>query len=437
MGALHERFFKGENAGDESTLQEAGEVMGVGRPLTESEFLSMARVSDQAVRRSRWCCNLSDCVFVTGIIGAIATIGPAVYYLTTPIHEPLAEMATFLVKLVHATPMPLRCVITLVISMAFVCDGFRAADKGIGGRIALTGAVGAIASLWYSTMLQPWGDTPRGVWFWWLPVHQAFVLNAFSAAVLAPIAVEFDFSLGGFLAVVSAFSCAVNTPLAKPFWEEAIFGSLAVDGLFGIAILARIRPRALQPFCSGVMAMGVCFLHFMLYCTSWNYSLWYRSATKALLWPHVIRQLAVFGCLLAGWALGSSIGYKGLTNNTRLFGVLYVFTTIISLSERLPGRGGVSLGWTVVFLGLWRVGLYLHGHKDFVSSLWTLDAGLLSRGDPDDGDADGHRSPEVELLLGEGPALPAVIQGRREEGFGSCDIVDTALYSEVEVNPLT
>lgn len=35
LGALHERFFKGAHAGDESTLREAGEVLGVGRSLTE------------------------------------------------------------------------------------------------------------------------------------------------------------------------------------------------------------------------------------------------------------------------------------------------------------------------------------------------------------------------------------------------------------------
>lgn len=35
LGALHERFFKGAHAGDESTLREAGEVLGVGRALTE------------------------------------------------------------------------------------------------------------------------------------------------------------------------------------------------------------------------------------------------------------------------------------------------------------------------------------------------------------------------------------------------------------------
>lgn len=35
LGALHERFFKGARAGDASTLREAGEVLGVGRALTE------------------------------------------------------------------------------------------------------------------------------------------------------------------------------------------------------------------------------------------------------------------------------------------------------------------------------------------------------------------------------------------------------------------
>lgn len=39
------------------------------------------RVSDRAARRSRcWCCNLSDCVFVSGVIGA-SYMTAAAYYL--------------------------------------------------------------------------------------------------------------------------------------------------------------------------------------------------------------------------------------------------------------------------------------------------------------------------------------------------------------------
>lgn len=38
LGALHERFFNGARAGSASNLQEAGEVLGVGRPLTEVEY---------------------------------------------------------------------------------------------------------------------------------------------------------------------------------------------------------------------------------------------------------------------------------------------------------------------------------------------------------------------------------------------------------------
>lgn len=54
-----------------------------------------------------------------------------------------------------------------------------------------------------STMLQSWGG---------FYTEQSMILLAFSAAALAPIAVKFDFSLGGFLAVVSAFYCGVSVP---------------------------------------------------------------------------------------------------------------------------------------------------------------------------------------------------------------------------------
>lgn len=44
----------------------------------------------------------------------------------------------------------------------------------------------------------------------------------------------------------------------------------------------------------------------------------------------MVYQLPVYVCLVVGWVLGKYIGCEGLTNNTRLFGVLYVFTSIIS-----------------------------------------------------------------------------------------------------------
>lgn len=71
------------------------------------------------------------------------------YYLTTPIHEQLAEIITAVVDILRATPVSLLCLATLILSMALVCDGFRAPDKGIGARIALTGVAGAIASMFY------------------------------------------------------------------------------------------------------------------------------------------------------------------------------------------------------------------------------------------------------------------------------------------------
>lgn len=46
-------------------------------------------------------------------------------------------------------------------------------------------------------------------------------------------------------------------------------------------------------------------------------------------------------------------------------------------SSNLPGDGGYYVGFAIVFVGLWRIGLYLHGHRDFVSTLWSLDAALL------------------------------------------------------------
>ena len=40
-------------------------------------------------------------------------------------------------------------------------------------------------------------------------------------------------------------------------------------------------------------------------------------------------------------------------------------------------HGGVYFGWPMVFVGLWLATRYLHGHRDFFPTLWSLDAALL------------------------------------------------------------
>lgn len=76
-------------------------------------------------------------------------IGPAVYYLLTPtpiapfVGKVFEEIAT----IVLSTPMFLLGLASLSISFAMVCDGFRAADKRIGGSLALTGVAGGVATL--------------------------------------------------------------------------------------------------------------------------------------------------------------------------------------------------------------------------------------------------------------------------------------------------
>lgn len=85
---------------------------------------------------------------MTGFVPAHHQIGPALYYITTPIHPLLRETAIFLVDLVRATPNAILCVLALVVSLALVCDGFRASDNTLGARIALTGVLGAVAAMY-------------------------------------------------------------------------------------------------------------------------------------------------------------------------------------------------------------------------------------------------------------------------------------------------
>lgn len=67
------------------------------------------------------------------------------FYLTSPIHEQLGEIVAFSVDLVHATPAALLCSFTLIISMTFVCDGFRATNNGgAGGDRIFVLQVGAL-----------------------------------------------------------------------------------------------------------------------------------------------------------------------------------------------------------------------------------------------------------------------------------------------------
>lgn len=48
--------------------------------------------------------------------------------------------------------MCLLNLVTLTISLAFVCDGFRSVDQTVGARIALLGVAGAVATMLYRSV---------------------------------------------------------------------------------------------------------------------------------------------------------------------------------------------------------------------------------------------------------------------------------------------
>eukprot|EP00903_Cladosiphon_okamuranus_P018586 g17109.t1 len=257
-GALHEGFVRGARAGDEAILKEAGAVLEVGRSITAEELLSVARDSERPAYRSRCYVRFSACLILSGVI---ATIGLWLLRVTAP-HEDLEEAILAVVRVLHVTPSWLLCLVTLTISMALVCDGFRAPDTTIGGRIALAGVAAAIVTMLYRC---------------------------------APIAVKFDFYLGGFMAVVSAFYCAVFIPARAAWLNAYMLGAMVVNCLFGLAVVLRLK---------------------------------------------IALQMLVLLGLLAGWLVGKAIGCDGLVNNTILFGALYVFaTTIISASESATVAG--------------------------------------------------------------------------------------------------
>lgn len=76
-------------------------------------------------------------------------VGPALWYLVTPIQPWFTKVFNALAHLLYTTPRAVRAMITLVISLALVCDGFRVRSQAVGGRVALTGVVGGIATLVY------------------------------------------------------------------------------------------------------------------------------------------------------------------------------------------------------------------------------------------------------------------------------------------------
>ena len=72
-------------------------------------------------------------------------VWPAVEFLTTPVHSFLGDAANAALAL----PVLVQCLFTLAVSLSLVCEGVRAADKLIGGRVALAGVAGAVGTLAY------------------------------------------------------------------------------------------------------------------------------------------------------------------------------------------------------------------------------------------------------------------------------------------------
>lgn len=67
-------------------------------------------------------------------------IGSVLHYVTNPVQALLEEV----INLVGATPETLLRLVALAACLALVCEGFRAADDIVGGRIALAGVAGAV-----------------------------------------------------------------------------------------------------------------------------------------------------------------------------------------------------------------------------------------------------------------------------------------------------
>lgn len=74
----------------------------------------------------------------------IAQIAPAINDLASPIQFLLDEV----LNLVGLAPENLLCFVVLAACLVLMCEGFRAADNAVGGRIALTGVAGATGTLW-------------------------------------------------------------------------------------------------------------------------------------------------------------------------------------------------------------------------------------------------------------------------------------------------
>eukprot|EP00752_Nemacystus_decipiens_P015173 g13514.t1 len=308
-------------------------------------------------------------MYFSGIIGGICTVALASQHAASPIKLLLDEVFNLMDEALES----LVCFVALATCLVLVCEGLRAEDNVVGGRVALAGVAGATGTLYCSR-----GCFEDLSWFFDEDARQLMSILLFSLPLVASIAIKLEYTPSGFLAVVCAFSSVVVTSSEamehtgiggkRSGVVSVVLASLTVDVLFGLAFFLATKARQLQLFASGIMATGVFALHLALFVNSfpeWD-DVWHR----------VLLQLPVCAGLIAGWSLGRAVGSEGLKNNSLLFGALYVASTILSQWERSEDSEA-SLWVGILSLGAWRFGVYLRAHDGFVASLWTLDAGLV------------------------------------------------------------
>lgn len=360
------------NAECKGKLEEAAKILGMDKPLTAQQLLSlrtyMSELDQQRTVADRVSGFFSfvNVLWLLGIIGIVGTVVPCIGFLIGPMlrqwavvlwENVLDPAATFLHEIGAWEFLAYFLAFLLSVQGSRYPQG---ANAGI--MVSLTGGLLFIPCWAYSTSLhmnKPGGDKDK-----FLMLSHFLV-----AGLMIPLALIHQSSLLGFLAVLAVYGglgfifLAFGWGFAIGFDSRDALNRCIVASVVLILAFTSFRvlgrnPTWVRPFVLGGMCLGniMYFLAMLIATGGW------RKSYEEWIKMQVVMALSLFFALLVGFVYS----IPAMANTACTFLVLWLMEKQLQIDFRGCGIVVVFLNCVCLFLG----SLWLNHHPEFIISMF-------------------------------------------------------------------
>ncbi len=299
--------------------------------------------------------KLSNLMILFASILGLVTVVPFTMWLLSKLPKFfLNKLAEILTKLWH-----LKEPLMYIISFLFLVDGMRI-HTSFGLYITITGCLGFFCSLIYSDTTHPTDNAES---------TKIQLLNLLTICVLAPLAIFYQSTLLGFMAIVSLYTMIGFSVMCLGMcWcigfkdeegmNKCVSSSLVLIPIFTLLRLLNISNYYLYPFSIGVFVFAniVYFLGLLIMTAMTDTDNKQNHSHKLMILS-----------LLVTLIMGSVFNLPSIFNTALTFGILYVTEQLCVYIKKISSIAVVGF---LLSVSMYFTGVYLHSHPEFVISLF-------------------------------------------------------------------